>query len=118
MKRSRIKYKKKRFPTPKEELAKVDERSGGQCEYCRDRNTTDILDYAHFVHRGMGGVQKERAKVINDHRNIVRLYRYHHRAIDGNIKFMYGENFIIIDILKKKIKWYEWAEENRGVLNR
>ena len=117
-----MKVKPKRNPIPKEELAKVEERSGGKCEFHGDDCSDKLhLEYAHIIHRGMGGVQGNRARIINDHRNITKICEFIHDLIDGRLFEVVcskGRIESITEGLKQKIGWYEWAEENRGVINR
>ncbi len=120
LKRTLIKFKPKRFPIPKEELAKVDERANGKCEYCGDICENVKHDYAHIRHRGIGGVQGTKSRIINDHRNIVWICRIIHDVIDGRGSKIYAISYVkgIRDALKRKIGWYEWYEENKEVINR
>jgi len=121
LKRSPIKSKPKRNPIPKGELAKVDERAGNKCEYCGYLCAGGILDYAHVEHRGMGGVQGNRARAINDHRNIAKLCRFYHDIMDRRrSSVLYPSNLAesIKEELKQKISWHEWEEENKDVIKR
>jgi hypothetical protein len=117
-----MKFKSKRCPIPKEELVKVDERADGKCEYHGDDgHCVGKLVYAHIIHRGMGGVQGNRAMIINGHRNIVKICEFTHDFIDRRIfdwKRNDGYRKIAIDILKQKIGWYEWYKENASVISR
>lgn len=110
MKRSPIKHKPKRYPIPKEEIAKADERAGGCCEGCG--LVVRPLQNAHIKHRGIGGVQR-RNTYINDHRNIAKCCLYCHDIIDGRIKAFEGNKEHLREKLKNKLGWYDWANEHR-----
>ncbi len=92
---------------PIEVIKAVNERSGGKCEYS---GVSFQLDNAHIVHRGMGGAQGERAKLINDTRNIVKLNRRYHDIIDGRIQDPIFKS-IILSTVKAAVGWHEWYEE-------
>lgn len=128
LKRTPMKFKPKRFPIPKEELAKVDERADCKCEFHGSRCPSIFLEYAHIKHRKMGGVQDDIAEIINNRRNITKICNLTHdfidcrttKLLDVNLEVREGENFRnrVIDILKQKIGWYEWYEENKSFINR
>jgi hypothetical protein len=124
LERTPIKFKTKRNPIPKSELAKVDERASNcypkygdrKCEFCF---SSDNLEYAHIVHRGMGGVQGKRARIINNSRNMVLLCKNDHDFMDRRIYMIRKATPVfIIEILKGKIGWHEWYEENKEFINR
>jgi hypothetical protein len=115
LKRTPIKFKPKRNPIPKEELARVDERADGECEWCSGINH---LEYAHIVHRGMGGSQGFKSSIINNHRNIARLCQWDHVKLDNDNVLSFPRDKMIRKFLKDKIGWYEWYEENKEVINR
>lgn len=110
MRRSLIKHKPKRYPISKEEIAQVEARSGGLCEGCG--RCTGWLEKAHIKHRGMGGVQRRNADIINNHRNMADLCIYCHGIIDRRINVPAHFREYLLQKLKPKLGWYEWAEEH------
>ncbi len=109
MKRSPIKHKAKRYPVPKSVIALVETRAGGLCEGC---GSSYGLQRAHIKHRGMGGVQRGNAHIINEHRNMALLCRYCHDVIDKRVSIpIENTRLILIAKLKLKTGWHEWAEE-------
>ena len=69
-----------------------------------------MLDNCHIEPKRMGGAQGERAKWINDPRNIVKLNRRYHDIIDGRIQDPIFKS-IILSTVKAQIGWAEWHEE-------
>lgn len=121
LKHDAIKFKPKRYPVPKEELAKVDERAGGKCEY-HDNTGMCVgkLVYAHIRHRKLGGAQGKMSLVINNHRNMTKVCSFIHDVIDNRIfdwKSADESRGKVIEFLKSKIGWHEWYEENEDILN-
>lgn len=92
-------------------------RSNNQCEVpgCQTPNGDYRgLCFMHITHRKMGGRNGLSAELINDPRNIARGCYYHHDIIDNRIKSDNREN--ILEHLKRKIDWYDWFKEYKGLL--
>jgi len=99
---------------PESVMIEVRLRSGDSCEIleCRRKDWRG-LQYAHIIHRGIGGRNGDAEKIINNSRNLAHLCCYHHDVLDRRVwdPALRAE---MLETLKLKIGWYEWAEEARA----
>ncbi len=78
-------------------------RAGWACESC---GSTRDLQYAHLEHRRIGGRKNEWIGIYNDPRNIALLCATEHSMMHGTL-----ECTTLIENLKNKLGWYDWANE-------
>jgi len=80
------------------------ERSSSLCEYCG----APAVQFAHLLHRKMGGRHGKMKAAIDDPRNVAHLCLKCHDSIDGR---QYNQLTFQVEVLRLKIGWYEWAKE-------
>ena len=95
---------------PESTKIEVRRRSGDKCEYCGGLGDWRGLQFAHLVHRGIGGRNGEAETLINNTRNIAHLCCRCHDILDGR---QWGPQLKaeILDELKNKLGWDAWAAE-------
>jgi len=96
---------------PESTMIEVRRRSGNWCEVdgCV-RLDWRGLQFAHIVHRGIGGRNGEAEKMIHDPRNVAHSCAYHHGVIDGR-QWDPQLKAEILEALKIKLCWRSWADE-------
>jgi hypothetical protein len=88
-------------------------RSGDLCEFCKSPRW---LQFAHILHRKMGGRHGEMAVIIHDPRNIAHLCRQCHDVLDRRIH----DSIKWIElgaVLLPKIGWDEWWSKRASETN-
>lgn len=119
LKKVAMKHKRKRSTVAWHELVLISERDNGNCCEWHGNDKCIYRDggnYAHIIHRKIGGVHRKMENIINEHRNMVWVCKPIHDIIDKRIKYPEKERQEIIETLKQKIGWYEWAEQYKEEL--